>query len=165
MTDRHVNRSNVVLRPQHSANQFVAIQERHRRTPTGVGLLMHSDQASLCAADGWKIKQQAEVAGYAEAPRMSDPMPVTDDEIGRLLELCKCLENGGKLTERKETRNIRERRFSFGGSDLDLAQRRRVQNSDGRDDTVALIGVSHVDAGHCGDISDLVMSDNFQRQT
>ncbi len=75
---------------------------------TRPGFPILADQTCLGAAERRQIEEHTEVAGQAEAPRMSSPLTVADDQVRRRLELREGLQQRGDLPEGQISRNVRE---------------------------------------------------------
>lgn len=91
----------------------------------GTGLPEFADEPRLGAADRGDVEQDADMRGDAQPPRVGDPLPVDEEEIGRAAERRDGGQDDGTLPECQKSGDIGKDEFPRGNGILDRFERRK----------------------------------------
>src|SRR5262245_50455576 len=108
MAWRNKDRGDLVLRPQRDAHLFALINERRPASGFNSELAVSAHQNALGAADDGPIERNADVTYDAEAPRVSNSLPVEHQNVRIRFEFLPGFEQRRRLAEAQQTRNVRE---------------------------------------------------------
>jgi hypothetical protein len=109
MARRDIDLLHALPGAQDTADPFPVVQEIRTaaRFPTGSTRL--SNQTRLGTTDRRDIKQDAEVTGEAEAPRVGVALAIDDEEIDRPADLRKGMPEHRHFSKREEPGHVRKR--------------------------------------------------------
>ena len=130
MADRDVERRDAGAAAKHRADDLACVYERHPGAPALGRRAMLADEARLRDPDRRPVEQEPDVARDAEAPRVSDAMPVVQNEIRDRSQTLECGEHRGRLAERKQPGNIGKADWNPGDGVLCEFEPRQIEHRD-----------------------------------
>lgn len=104
-------RPDAIASAQHGPDLPSLQHERHVCAACRARLLVLTAEPRLGAADCWNVQPQSEMAGQSDSARMRDPLPVDQEDIGRLAQRLIGLEKHRSLAEAEKPGNVREPRL------------------------------------------------------
>src|SRR2546430_3752372 len=107
---RNKERVHALARPHDRAHAAALEQKRRPIAAQAPRLVVLADEARLRAAHTGEIKEHAHMRGQAEAPRMSDALPVEEDQVGLLREALEGAQEERPFAEGQVAGHVREAR-------------------------------------------------------
>jgi hypothetical protein len=150
VTGGDVKGRNPFARTQNQADQLILINQLGRGPAFWARCCVLAAKAALGDSDRRQIREQAEVAGDAEAARVCEAVAVDEQEVWLALQFRERLSQHGSLAERKETGDVGE---GDGGFDYMMFDERQLgirDENDGGASETRLSPVRAVDEGDVG---------------
>ncbi len=101
----------IISCPDDGANNATLIDERRTAPSGGAGLLVLANKSAFGAADGWHVKQQANVARQTKPPRVSQSLPVAYHNVRRYRKVLKKSNKKWDFSEAEEAGDVGEGGF------------------------------------------------------
>jgi hypothetical protein len=100
IADGDEKRFDIVFRPQHYTDAFAVIQQFRKIARFGGRFYISAAKPRLGAADGGNIEKESQVSGNPQTTRVGNTLPVHDDQVRRMRNFFKSLQNQRRFTER-----------------------------------------------------------------
>src|SRR5262249_21341995 len=132
MTYGYEYRRYSVFGPQSRSDDLAVIDQRGVAPRLWLGLFILPHQHGLGTAQRGDVREQHEMTNIAEAARMGIAMAVEHHDVGGGLQPLPHLQQGRRLTERKQAGDIRKAHRSYRGGPIGYLQMRQSHKDNPR---------------------------------